>query len=83
MSNRYLSASRVTPTPDAETRVPTRPPVRNLRPPSDRAGSEAARLVREHRAVAATESSFPRARALAPRPAATRSVPTVFDFEEH
>lgn len=83
MSNRYLSASRVTPTPAAETRVPTRPPVRNLRPPSGQGGSEAARLVREHRAVVATESDFPRARALAPRPAETRSVSTVFDFEEH
>jgi cell division septum initiation protein DivIVA len=83
MSHRYLSASRATPTPAAETRVPTRPPVRDLRPPSDRGGSEAARLVREHRAVVAKESDFPRARALAPRPAGTRSVSTVFDFEEH
>ncbi len=83
MSNRYLASGRCDPTPAGETRAAARPPVRGLKPPTDRGGSDAARLVREHRAVTETESEFPRARAIVPRQAERRSLPTVFDFEEH
>jgi cell division septum initiation protein DivIVA len=83
MSNRYLASTRADPVPSGETRLPTRSPVRNLTPPANRGGSEAARLVREHRAAIAIESDFPKARAISPGPGERRAVSTVFDFEEH
>jgi hypothetical protein len=82
MTNRYVSSSRDSSTPAREARPSARPPLRNLRPPVDRTGSDAARLVREHRAAVAAEVGPPRARALGPRPTVPRSA-TVFDFEEH
>ncbi|MGD0741860.1 MAG: hypothetical protein ABSA31_00985 [Acidimicrobiales bacterium] len=83
MTNRYFAGGRVSPTPASETRAPAGPPLRNLKPPAERSGTDTARLVREHRATVAAESDFPRARATAPRPAGSRSVSTIFDFEEH
>jgi len=82
MTNRYVSSGRISSTPTGDARPSARPPLRNLRPPADRAGSEAARLVSEHRAAVAAEEGPPRARALGPRPPGPHTA-TVFDFEEH